>query len=111
MSDLLIDEMRNELDDRKKLGLVVALVRPLELENDSLQQEKTNLWELGIDHSDQGGKNRGETTRCKLRLDKGAAQQAPTMDDILGEHLSENVLEIGGIHLIHPVINISMHKN
>lgn len=48
MSDLLIDEMSKELDDRKKLGLVVALVRPLELENDSLKQENTNLWNLEL---------------------------------------------------------------
>lgn len=57
MRDLLIYEMRDELDHGSAHRLVVALVTPTELHHHPLDDSLPVFWQLCIDYGRQRGMN------------------------------------------------------
>ena len=57
---LLVDQVGDEAGAGHAAGLVVPLEAPLEVEDETLEQELPDVRELGVDNRDEGGVHVGE---------------------------------------------------
>lgn len=78
----LIGQVPDELRHRDAGGLVVAPEGPLELNDQSAQDELADVGELGVDDGDERRVDVREGRREGLRLDDRACQQASELAEI-----------------------------
>ena len=105
MHHLLVDEVRKEPSRGDAHGLIVALKRAAELQDDALQHQLAELGELGVHHRDERGEHRGELRGRHLGLHHRTREEASAPDHVLREELREDVLDVGRVHLVHQTVD------
>lgn len=83
--------------------LVVSDVGPLELQNDSADDEVSDFWQLRVDDGDHGRVHVREVRRGHLRFDDRASQQSLSAQYVFIEQLHDHVLYIGRVDLSRKI--------
>mmetsp|Transcript_39317 Transcript_39317/g.108311 ORF Transcript_39317/g.108311 Transcript_39317/m.108311 type:complete len:491 (+) Transcript_39317:621-2093(+) len=105
MRDLLVDEVRDETRHGVANDLVVALVGAAELVNGPLDQQLADLRHLCVHDRDERRVHVREARRRHLRLEERPHEQRAAADEVLGEEVEDDRLEVGDVHLVHNAVD------
>lgn len=105
MSDLLVDQMSKESSAAQANSFVISLVGLAELNNQPVNEQFSNLGQLGVDDCSHGSIDRGEGQTSSLSLHDATAEQTTSSDQVLGKQLGDNMLDVGDVDLVDQTVD------
>lgn len=80
--------------------LVVTFKRPPELTDQPNEDQLSDHGQLGIDNSDECGKDRSERQGRRLSLHDCTSEKASSADEVLVEHFGDDVFDVSDVDLV-----------
>lgn len=80
--------------------LVVTFKSPPELTNQSDEDQLSDHGQLGVDDSDESGKDRSERQGRRLSFHDRTSEKASSADEVLVEHFGNDVFDVGDVDLV-----------
>lgn len=105
VSDLVVDQVSEKGSAAETDGLVVSLVCLAELHNQAVDEQLADLGQLGVDNGGHGGVDGGEGQTGSLGLHDAPAKQTAASDQVLGEELGDNVLDVGDVDFVDEAVD------
>lgn len=105
MSHALVDQVRHKARCRQTDGLVIAPEATLELDDQPMQQQLADVWELGVYDGYQCGVHVREGRRSSLRLDDRATQQPAATDYVFAQQLARDHANVVHVHLVDEAVD------
>jgi hypothetical protein len=80
--------------------LIITFERPPELTDQPDEDQLSDHGQLGVDDSDESGKDRSERQGRRLSLHDRTSEKASSADEVLVEHFGNDVFDVGDVDLV-----------
>jgi hypothetical protein len=105
VSNLVVAQVSDESRGRNADGFVVSLERFAELDDQSGQQQVSDLRKFRVDNRRHRSVDRCKGQTGRLRLHDGTAEQAPSSNQVFSKQLGNDELDVGDVDLVDQTID------
>lgn len=110
MNDLLVNQVCNHLDGADTDYTIVSSVGPLKLKKYSVDKDLNDVWQLGVDDSNQCCKYMTVASGSSLGLHYRSSQKALSSQEVFAEELDHNIMNVCHIHFVNDTVD-TLSKN